>query len=511
MTQCKNCQQTFQTTPEDLALYKKLDVTKPTHCHDCRQQRRLAWRNERWMYKRKCDFSGKDVISMYPPDSPHKVYDSEIWWSDKWDGTEYGREFDFSRPFFEQFREVQLKVPRAALINKKSENSAYTNHASDNKNCYMSGCIFNSEDCLYSDWILTSRDCIDCSYLVENNELCYETYYAWNSYKAFYCDFIRECSDCWFCSDCFGCKNCFMCWNLRNKEYCIRNEQLTKEEYEKALKTKNIKELRKEYIKAKNSLAIRPATYEVKTENSIGDLLFGSKNVYFAFDSINVEDARYVYDAVDVKDSMDIYHVGWSELIYEAHAVVNANFCRFCHFTYDVSDLTYCDCTQNCKNLFGCSNLVRKEYCILNKQYTREEYEALVPKIIAHMKRTGEWGEFFPINFSPYAYNQSRVMEYYPLTKEQALAKEYKWSDLPEKSKKTLAPIKQELAFYKKHGLPIPTKHPDERYWDRINQRVPRTLWQRPCPKCKKETWSSIDPDSPANMLCRNCYLEAVY
>jgi hypothetical protein len=29
---------------------------------------------------------------------------------------------------------------------------------------------------------------------------------------------------------------------------------------------------------------------------------------------------------------------------------------------------------------------VTKEYCILNKQYTKEEYEILVPKIIEHMK-----------------------------------------------------------------------------------------------------------------------------
>ncbi|HRI36281.1 MAG TPA: hypothetical protein PK765_04380 [bacterium] len=63
-----------------------------------------------------------------------------------------------------------------------------------------------------------------------------------------------------------------------------------------------------------------------------------------------------------------------------------------------------------------------KSYCILNKQYTEEEYNTLVPKIIAHMRETGEWGEFFSPNLSPFGYNETVAMEYFPLTKEQALS-----------------------------------------------------------------------------------------
>jgi hypothetical protein len=32
-----------------------------------------------------------------------------------------------------------------------------------------------------------------------------------------------------------------------------------------------------------------------------------------------------------------------------------------------------------------------KSYCILNKQYTKEEYEELVPKIIEKMMKDDEW------------------------------------------------------------------------------------------------------------------------
>ena len=31
------------------------------------------------------------------------------------------------------------------------------------------------------------------------------------------------------------------------------------------------------------------------------------------------------------------------------------------------------------------------------------------------MKKTGEWGEFFPSSISPFGYNETVAMEYYPI------------------------------------------------------------------------------------------------
>ena len=66
----------------------------------------------------------------------------------------------------------------------------------------------------------------------------------------------------------------------------------------------------------------------------------------------------------------------------------------------------------------------------MNKQYTKEEYEELVPKIIEHMKTPltnpllggegmSERGEFFPMHSSHYAYNETIAQDFFPLTKEQ--------------------------------------------------------------------------------------------
>jgi hypothetical protein len=69
---CKHCQSSFEITDKDLELYdkispsfpspdslvsglKKIQIPSPTLCPDCRQQRRLSFRNERNLYRRKCD------------------------------------------------------------------------------------------------------------------------------------------------------------------------------------------------------------------------------------------------------------------------------------------------------------------------------------------------------------------------------------------------------------------------------------------------------------------------
>jgi hypothetical protein len=48
---------------------------------------------------------------MYSPDKSYKVYSQDEWWSDKWDAMDYGRDFDFSRGFFEQINELIINVP----------------------------------------------------------------------------------------------------------------------------------------------------------------------------------------------------------------------------------------------------------------------------------------------------------------------------------------------------------------------------------------------------------------
>lgn len=184
----------------------------------------------------------------------------------------------------------------------------------------------------------------------------------------------------------------------------------------------------------------------------------------------------------------------------------------------------------------------RKKYCILNKQYTKEEYEALVPKIIEHMRKTGEWGEYLDPSLSTMGYNETLAQEYFPLTKEEVLQRGWKWFEEDEKKDSYLGPpvnlpetiddvqddicnkilqcektgkpykiIPQELSFYRRMKLPLPRHCPDQRHLDRLSQRQPRQLWERTCQKCSNPIRTTYAPDRPEIVYCESCYLKAVY
>ena len=78
------------------------------------------------------------MISIYSPDKKDFViYNQDDWWNGKWNPLDYGRNFDFTKTFFEQYSELQKIVPRIAVLNGLSENTQYANHAYHNKNSYM--------------------------------------------------------------------------------------------------------------------------------------------------------------------------------------------------------------------------------------------------------------------------------------------------------------------------------------------------------------------------------------
>lgn len=143
---CPQCSSAFEVTKEDLAFFeqvspvfggKKEVIPAPVLCPACRMQRRLLFRNDLCLYHRKSDLTGKAMISIYAQDKPYKVYDQDEWWSDRWDALSYGRDFDFSRTFSEQFRELTLAVPHQGLFTTNAENSYYTNHSLNTRNCYL--------------------------------------------------------------------------------------------------------------------------------------------------------------------------------------------------------------------------------------------------------------------------------------------------------------------------------------------------------------------------------------
>src|ERR1035437_1788933 len=433
---CVTCKKDFIIESEDFNFYEKVKVPAPTWCPECRQQRRYAWRNERTLYRRNCDSCGKSTVTIYSPNKDLKVYCLKCWWGDGWDPASYGRDFDFSRPFFEQYAELQKEVPRMALLSKNNMNSEYSNHSSNSKNIYLSFTVRDDEDIFFSTWVMKSRNCIDCSYVYDGGERLYEII---DSRKSYHCQFsmlLENCVDCFYCYDCHNCNNCFLSSNQRNRNYVFKNEQYSREKYLEKVSEYNLssykarEELYKQFQDLMLNNSIHRCVISERNVNSTGNMLYSSKNSNICFDSEVLEDTKFIYDSLYLKNSMDLYHVGWgTELGYENHGCLGLYNSQFCHLCYDNRDIAYCDSCQNSNDLFGCISIKKGEYMILNKKYSKEEYKELKEKIIEHMKKTGEYGEFFPPQIAPVCYNETQGNYYMPETKETILVRGWQWEE----------------------------------------------------------------------------------
>lgn len=563
---CQNCKQNFTIEEEDFNFYEKIKVPPPTFCPDCRLLRRLCWRNEHSLFKRPNSSPGKEgesLISIFHPDEKVITYDKETWWGDSWDPCQYGVDYDFSRSFFEQFRELLERVPHMPLFDSRSVNSRFCNTTVEQKNGYLNSAAWASEDCMFCNRMSGNRFTLD-SYTTYNTEYSYENVYCNDSNKLFFSRESENCIDSYFLYDCRNCTDCILCTNLRNRQYCIENVQYTREEYLKKkeeLKLNTRDGIKKAWNRFKElwSEAIHKHLKLTNTENVIGDQVSNARNCYQVFDvKDDIDNVKYAcWGGRGLKDSYDIGPgVGdKSELNYEGSSVGVQNSRVFfgCIVWYS-RDIYYSYMLNNCSNCFGCAEMTGKQYCIFNKQYTKEEYQELVPKIIEQMKKVPYtdkkgnkyyFGEFLPVDISPYAYNETVAQDYFPTTPKGAEGFGSRWreytpntynitvqgEDLPQTIKEvndsvlnevieceiTKKPFKiteQELSFYRRMDLPLPSVHPDERHARRLRLRNPMVLRKRMCYFGDKEvdtTYLPVAEGGPEKVVCTEHYNKEIY
>lgn len=542
---CINCSAIFKTTDADKSFYEKLSVSEPSHCPKCRAQRRMAWRNDRTFYQRKCDKTGEIFVSTYAPDAPYPIYKPSAWYGESWNALDYGRDFDFTKSFFENFADLMRDVPRLGIDIVGCENSDYCNYCGYDRNCYLDIAGENNEDCYFNLFVKSSKNCADCTFVYES-QLCYQAINCYNCYNVRFSSYLENCNDCYFCFDMKGCSDCLFSSNQRQKQYMIFNEQHTKEQYEEKLAQLNLgsRAKLKAYIqnwKQVMQKSIHRDMYILNCQDVSGNNVKNSKNCQSVFNVLNSEDSKYLYDVLDAKDCYDLnYSLFEPEVSYELISTLEMKFSAFSMATHHSNNVFYADMCNNSADLFGCISLRRSQYCILNKQYSKEDYEALRARIVEHMKSTGDWGEFFPVQLSPHAYNATVAQEYYPLARAQAIAKGYKWQDknsteyqlasckVPDDIAdvedsiidevlacddcgKNYKIIVQELRFYKQQGLPIPHQCPDCRHLSRMHLRTPRSLWQRECSKCNKRVKTPYSPKRSEQIYCEQCYQSELY
>ena len=308
---CQNCKNQFTIEPEDFQFYERVKVPPPTFCPQCRFQRRCAFRNERHLYRTKSALSGKDLVTIFPPELGTTVYEEKEWWSDAWDPMSYGRDYDFSRNFFEQFFELVRLVPRINRNVLEDVNSEYSANAGRCKNCYL---IFNAnddEDCAYGNGMDLSKHCYDNSH-VRKSELCYQSVWLDQCYRTHYSLNCAECNEVWFSKNCRGCTNCFGCVNLRNKKYCIWNQEYSKEEYETRLKDlrldthSGISKAREQAMSVWKKFPVKYLE-GVKNADVSGEYVTNSRNVKQGYIVVEGENLRYVQYLQFLPPTKDCY------------------------------------------------------------------------------------------------------------------------------------------------------------------------------------------------------------
>ena len=183
----------------------------------------------------------------------------------------------------------------------------------------------------------------------------------------------------------------------------------------------------------------------------------------------------------------------------------------------------------------------------MNKRYSKEEYEKLRGEIVVHMNkipyrdkngRIYAYGEFFPADLSPFAYNETIADNFFPLSREEAEKKGYKYKevearrrditlkteDIPDHVKD--APdsilnevvqcarcrsgfkiIPMELEFLRKRNLPLPRECPLCRIREKFSQWVKDLrLIPRVCDLCGADFETGYAEAEAPVAYCQRCF-----
>ena len=543
---CEYCAKAFQITPEELSMYQKIELEIPSHCMDCRFAQYFAF----WPYgkfrKGTSALSGDSLITMLPTNARYPIYSAKEWWSDAWDPMDYGMDYDETRPFFEQLKELQEKVPRPHQQGTNNLGCDWCDDAWDSKNSYLSRSIARCENVLYGYRAFDVKDSSDISHAFSLDN-CYDCTYSFNSYNLIFSRNCRDCIDSAFLFDCRNCSNCFLSSNLRGKQFCIENQQYSKEDYFEKIKEFDLgshvglSAVKEKYKKMLQDVAVHRADYNINTHNSEGTYMTNCNNCKTVFgweDSENCQNClrgRQAKDCIDLVGNWIIELSGNNSCCTESYGLKHSSWSQGRYSEY-------LDNSLECEYCFGCISLRKKKYCILNKQYAKEEYEALREKIVADMRARGEYGKFLPYSMGLCSYNLTTAAIYMPeITKEYVLDKGGYWeepeenhvdgistNDLPDSINEvdvaiTKQPLicpetgwrfnisPEEFSILKRKGIALPRVHFDVRTKNRMKTIAPFKGEKYSCMYCNKDIIGYY-PHSWGykNIACDDCYKQNI-
>ncbi|MSU26268.1 MAG: hypothetical protein EXS44_03340 [Candidatus Levybacteria bacterium] len=301
-----------------------------------------------------------------------------------------------AQTFFKEIIKIIALGPKPASYILNSENCNYGEHIYYSKNLFFSFDCLNCSDSTYIYDSLVSTNSMDCDYANESDQ-CYESV---DIHKCSNSSFLENCADIQdssYSTSCVDCHDVFGCVLLRNKSFCIFNRQFSETEYhqqlekykkwplEKILLT--IEELKKQYPITQ--------TNELHNENSnYGNYVYYSKDCYICFDTSYSFDCGYNFNSSNNKNSYDLTYSTENESCYEminSGKNINSSYLAYSANCKNSNYLINC---FGLKDSLGCFGLSHKQYCILNRQFTKEEYEKISQPLLEELRiKNLDWSD----------------------------------------------------------------------------------------------------------------------
>ena len=315
---------------------------------------------------------------------------------------------DYSGDFFADITALWQSVPTAALNHfGNNENCDYSDVAYNGKNIYLgivatrgvenAAYVFNCKD--------NSKNILSSINVLEWSENVYASSYIIQSYNVFFSENIINSNNMWLCTNCIWCSECVACDGLENMSYCIDNKVLDKDIYtqekEKILQQKG------KLTKRKSKIPINMGCSHVEWSN-----LYNCHDVTNAHFCINVNDARNVVFISSNENNGDFYDVFMGGRSTNFYGVCDAwgfsdNFYCVTQCAVSCYSMYYSMSCESCSFCLGCNGLINKHYCILNKQYSKEERLMLADKIFAQLEKDWTLWDFFPPSMNPFYFNDT--------------------------------------------------------------------------------------------------------
>ena len=431
---CIYCGKNFIITDLEEGLLQKHRFKNPEHCPTCNFKLLNSYLNDKHLYNRVDSKNWKKIISIFSEDFNWKVIDAKEYKKFILDDRWFLFWKDISDDIFSDFINLNKSFPKPArFIYPWLENADYSSHVGRSKNLYLSYCVFTDcEDIYYSLRVIWNCKNIYNSYNIVESSNIYNSKNVWKSYNIDFSDTIINSSNILYCSDISNSQECIFSCNQHNSKYKIFNKQYSKTEYLEVkkdiinkLKSKYSEKIIKKYLDFKKTELVKECLSMNRNEKVIWDTIYDSKNSFNIHIWNSIENSINVMTAWDKANDIIINIINSVELGENCENVIWS--CSFwvnvfnIFFSFSIVEnskfIYYCDDIESCEEMMFCVWLKNKKYCILNKQYSKEQYFEKKEKIINKLVSEKKWWDSLWLEFSRFPYNDTLSYDYFKINK----------------------------------------------------------------------------------------------